>query len=113
MPPVTPSRKQRGLVRMSEAQNTVDALTSQQQTGISAPSDPGGPMSGQSNALVVLSGVIPSTPAGTPGPTHPRYGMCFYDSSGVLQVQIDQWGWHKYNNVSGVPVYASEIVTYS
>jgi hypothetical protein len=39
--------------------------------------------------------------------------MCFYDSSGVLQVQIDQWGWHKYNNVSGVPVYASEIVTYS
>jgi hypothetical protein len=70
-------------------------------------------MSEQTSSPVYTTGIIPVTPSGTPGPSTARYGVCFYDSSGVLQVQIDQYGWHKYNNVGGVAEYASEIATYS
>lgn len=112
MPPVYPSHKHRGLQRLAEAQNTVDALTSQQQGGVSAPI-PGGKTTEQTSSVVYTTGIIPVTPSGTPGPSTARYGLCFYDSSGVLQVQIDQWGWHKYNNVGGVAEYATEIVAYS
>jgi hypothetical protein len=99
---------------MAEAQNTVDGLTSQQQTGISAP-NPGGAIVDQQNAQVYQQGIIPSTPSATPGPAPSvaRYGQQWYDSSGVLQVQIDQYGWHQYQNQGGKAVYWREIVTYT
>lgn len=65
---------------------------------------------GGSSPVVVLGGVIPTTPSGTPGPaTGERFGQCFYDQNGTLRVQIDAYGWHKYTNQG---VYSSELVTY-
>ena len=112
MPPVVPSRKHRALQAMAQAQNGVDALTSQQQSGVSAPT-PGAALIAQTSQPVYQSGVIPTTPANTPGAHSARYGMCFYDQHGVLQVQIDQFGWHLFTNTNGVAVYSSELVTYT
>jgi hypothetical protein len=97
-----PSSKRFGQL-IAEGKNVGDTLTTQQQSVVTAP---GG-------AVVVQDGVIPATPAGTPGPAGARYGMQFFDSAGVLQVQIDQYGWHLYTNTGGTAVYASELVTYS
>lgn len=118
MPPVVPSHKHRPYQAMAAAQNGFDALSQQQPDGISAPT-PGDPILRNSNSPVMYQGVIPTTPAGTPGPDPAvaRYGMQFFGTftvgdgqAAVRQVQIDQWGWHKYNNVGGVATYASELV---
>ena len=99
---------------MAAPRNDLDGLLSQQQGGISAPM-PGGPTVSQQNAQVYSAGIIPMTPSGTPGPASnvARYGQQWYDQHGVLQVQIDQYGWHQYTNSGGTAVYLGEIVTYT
>lgn len=108
MPGVHPSSRHAPFKKMAEAQNGVDALTTQQQGGITAPV-PGEALQNANANQVIASGLIPSSPAGTPGGDAPAYGYRFYDATGTLRVQIDQYGWHLYN-ASGD--YTGELIAY-